>query len=189
MKDCHIRPALKNKLFARYCEDPSTLIVDELALRHGAARVDVAVVNGIIHGYELKSDFDTLKRLPHQVKIYNSVLDRITLIVGERHLDEAIDIIPEWWGVKLARMGLRGAVHFTEIRRPKNNPLQEILAVSKLLWREEALTLLKELGKAEGLRWKPRATIYARLVEVAAPDLIRFRVRHQLRSRKNWRAA
>lgn len=188
MKDCHIRTALKTKLQARYSGDPTTLVVDELALRHGAARVDIAVVNGIIHGYELKSDLDTLRRLPYQAKIYNSVLDRITLIAGERHLDGAMGIIPEWWGVKLARMGSRGVVHFTEVRRPRNNPSQEILAVSKLLWRQEALTLLEELGKAEGLRWKPRAMIYARLAEVAAPDLIRSRVRHQLRSRKNWRA-
>jgi hypothetical protein len=188
MKDCHIRTALKKKLLARYSEDPSTRIIDELALRHGASRVDVAVVNGIIHGYELKSDLDTLKRLPYQAKIYNSVLDRITLIVGQRHLDESIDIVPEWWGIKLARMGNRGAIHFTEVRRDRNNPLQEILSVSKLLWREEALTLLEELGEAEGLRRKPRAVIYARLAEVADPNLIRSRVRHQLKSRKNWRA-
>lgn len=189
MKDYHIRTALKNNLQSRYAKDPSTLIVDELGLRHGAARVDVAVINGTIHGYELKSDCDTLGRLPSQVKIYNSVLDRVTLVIGKRHLEEGTKLVPEWWGIKLAELGARGGMRFTEIRRPRINPFQDILAVCKLLWREEALTLLEELGEAEGVRWKPRAAIYARLAQVGAPDLIRSRVRHQLRNRTHWRSA
>jgi hypothetical protein len=143
----------------------------------------------MIHGFELKSDCDTLRRLPSQVKIYNSVLDRITLVVGNRHFKESIKLIPEWWGIKLAETGGRGGVRLIEVRKPRNNPLQDILAVSKLLWRAEAVTLLEDLDKAEAVRWKPRAEVYARLVEVADPDLIRDRVRHQLRTRKNWRFA
>ncbi len=189
MKDCHIRAALKHKLQSRYAKDPFTLIVDELGLRHGVARVDVAVINGVIHGYELKSDCDTLNRLPSQVKVYNSVLDRITLVVGKRHLQEGTKIVPEWWGIKLVERGVRGGMRFTEIRRPRSNPFQDILAVCKLLWREEALTLLEELGEAEGVRSKPRAAIYARLAGIGDPDLIRYRVRHQLRSRTHWRSA
>jgi hypothetical protein len=188
MKDRHLREALKQKLSAQYSDDPNTRILEELAIRHGAARIDVAVVNGIIHGYELKSDYDTLKRLPTQAKIYNSVFDRITLIVGERHLNDAINIIPEWWGIKLAEMRSRDGVCFTQIRGTQSNPSQEILAISKLLWREEALTLLEEVGGAQGLRRKPRAMVYARLVEVADLALIQDRVRHQLKTRKNWRS-
>jgi hypothetical protein len=189
MKDCHIRTALKSKLLSRYAKDPSTLIVDELGLRHGAARIDVAVINGVIHGFELKSDCDTLNRLPSQVKIYNSVLDRITLVVGNRHLEKGISLVPDWWGIKLAEPCARGAIRFTEIRRPQGNPFQDIIAVCKLLWREEALTLLEELDRAEGVRRKPRAMIYAKLAEAGDPDLIRSRVRHQLRSRTHWRSA
>jgi hypothetical protein len=189
MKDCHIRTALKSKLFSRYAKDPSTLIVDELGLRHGAARVDVAVINGVIHGFELKSDCDTLNRLPLQIKIYNSVLDRITLVSGSRHIEKGISLVPDWWGIKLAELGSRGAIRFTEIRRPQANPIQDILAVCKLLWREEAITLLEELDTAEGVRRKPRAAVYAKLAEAADPDLIRSRIRHQLRSRTSWRSA
>lgn len=189
MKDYQIRTALKYKVLARYMRDPDTRILDELGLRHGAARIDIAVINGIVHGFELKSNQDTLKRLPHQIKIYNSVLDRITLVVGCRHADEAVKIVPEWWGVIIAEMGTRGAMHFLKFRKPRNNPSPDILAVSKLLWRDEALTLLDEIGEANGLLYKPRAMIYARLAEVADPDLIRYRVRHQLKNRIHWRFA
>jgi hypothetical protein len=188
MKDHHIRTALKRKVLARHFRDPETRVFDELALRHGSSRIDIAVVNGIVHGYELKSDQDTLKRLPHQIKVYNSVLDRITLVVGHRYADEAVQIVPQWWGIKIAEMGTRGAVHFFDVRKTRNNPLLDILAVSKLLWREEALNLLNEVGEVRGLRHKPRAMIYARLAEIAGLDLIRGRVRHQLKTRKNWRS-
>src|ERR1700730_13066876 len=86
MKDIDIRDALKRKLRSFYANDPSTLIVDELGLRHGIARVDVALINGIIHGFELKSDRDTMRRLPSHMRVYNSVMDRITLVVGQRLL-------------------------------------------------------------------------------------------------------
>ncbi len=168
MNDYQIRAALKRKLFVQYFRDPETLILDEVGIRHDAARIDLVVVNGTLHGFEIKSDRDTLKRLPDQARIYNSVLDRITLVTGHRHADEATQIIPEWWGVKLAVAGPRDAIHFSNIRAPRNNPSPDILAIAKLLWRDEALAFLDELGVADGLRSKPRAVIYARLAEVVA---------------------
>ena len=86
------------------------MILNELGLRHGRCRVDVAVVNGSVHGNELKSDRDTLDRLSFQVQTYGKVLDRATLVVGERHAEKAIAMLPDWWGIKvaanLAQMGL-----------------------------------------------------------------------------------
>src|SRR6266446_8136444 len=107
MNDHQLRQALKRKVLARYAKDPDTCIVDELGLRHGAARVDIAVVNGIIHGFELKSDKDNLKRLPHQIQIYSSVLDKVTLVVGMRHAHEATKLVPDWWGIKIATIDSR----------------------------------------------------------------------------------
>ena len=189
MNDHQLRCALKSKVLARHASDPNTRIVEELGLRHGAARIDVAVVNGIIHGFELKSDKDNLRRLPHQVTIYNSVLDKVTLVVGGRHVEEAMELVPGWWGIKVAKMGPRGGVEFTDMRRACNNPRVDPLSVSKLLWRNEALALLEELGEAEPVRHKPRALIYAHLAAIADSGLIRERVRYQLKFRTDWRPA
>jgi hypothetical protein len=185
--DSDLREALKRRLFARYRDASETLVLEELGLRHGAARVDVVVVNYVLHGYELKSDSDTLKLLPRQARIYSSVLDRVTLIVGPRHAKEAVNMVPEWWGVQLAEMGTRRGVRFSSVRRARNNPRPEALAIAKLLWRDEALDLLHHLGAAEGFRSKPRAAIYARLAETAQLDVIRAWVRHRLRNRTGWR--
>ncbi len=188
MRDSDLRTALLRRLDHRHSRDPETLILQELGLRHGAARVDVAVVNGSLHGYELKSDSDSLRRLARQVRVYSSVLDRVTLIAGRRHMKEAMDLVPAWWGVQMAEMGPRRGVLFSSVRRARNNPSQDIVAVAKLLWREEALELLHQAGAAQGFRSKPRAMIYARLAEVARPGEIRSRVRHQLRNRTGWRS-
>ncbi len=178
MRDRDLRAALLRR----------ALILQELGLRHGAARVDVAVVNGLLHGYELKSDSDSLGRLARQAVVYGSVLDRVTLVVGQRHAEAATRMIPDWWGLQVAEMGPRGGVLFSSVRRTRNNPSQDVVAVAKLLWREEALKLLQQLGAAEGFMSKPRAAIYARLAEVADPDAIRARVRDRLRNRTGWRS-
>lgn len=188
MNDNQLRAALKRKLNARYSNDPETVIIDELGLRHGAARVDVVVVNGALHGFELKSDRDTLERLPRQSSVFSSVLDRITLVVGLRHAEEAISMVPEWWGVQLAEVGPRGGIRFSCTRRARNNPTPDALAIAKLLWRDEALGLLRHLDAARGFDSKPRAAIYARLAEVAQLEVIRAGVRYRLRNRTDWRS-
>ncbi len=188
MRDGDIRTALLRRLDRRHSHDPETLILQELGLRHGAARVDIAVVNGSLHGYELKSDSDSLERLARQARVYGSVLDRVTLVVGRRHAEAAMQMVPDWWGVHVAEMGPRGGVLFSSVRRARNNPSQDPVAVAKLLWREEALELLHQLGAEKGFRSKPRAALYARLAEVARPEEIRSSVRDRLRGRTGWRS-
>ncbi len=188
MRDADLRTALLRRLDRRYSRDPETLILQELGLRHGAARVDIAVVNGALHGYELKSNSDSLGRLAGQARVYGSVLDRVTLVAGRRHVEEAMGLVPMWWGVQVAEMGPRGGILFSSVRRARKNPSQDIVAVAKLLWREEALDLLHQVGAARGVKSKPRAAIYARLAEVARPEEIRSRVRHRLRNRTGWRS-
>ena len=107
--DTDIRAALRNKLTSTYGNHPETVVLDELGVCRGEVRVDVAVVNGKIHGYEIKSDRDSLRRLAGQVELYGKVLDQATLVVGERHFDAAAAMLPEWWGLLL--------VDFTSSRR------------------------------------------------------------------------
>ena len=189
MKDCQIRAAVKSELMAHYDRDPDTVVIDELGLRHGASRVDIAVVNGSLHGFELKSDRDTLKRLPRQAKIYNSVLDAVTLVVSARHLERAIELVPAWWGIRLAEIESDGRILLRDLRPPSTNPCPDALAIARLLWRDEVLEFLEELGQAQGLYSKPRAALYSRLLMVTDIEHIRARVRRQLKDRVDWRSA
>lgn len=186
MNDSHIRAALIQELSIRYANDSQTLIVEELALKHGATRIDIAVINDQLYGYEIKSAKDTLIRLPDQARIYSSVLDRITLVVAYCHAYEALQIIPDWWGVELVHMGPEGVV-ISEARDPRDNPMIDKSSIAELLWRDEAIAFLEEMDAANGVRSKSRSVIYKRIVEVADLQSLRSRVCRQLRLRTDWR--
>jgi|SRR5271157_3247182 len=186
--DKQIRVHLRQFLSRKYGNDPDTMVLEELGLRHGYCRVDLAVVNGSLHGFEIKSDRDTLKRLARQAETYNKVLDFITVVVGERHAEQAMRVSPQWWGIQFAKRDWRDGVHLIQVREPAENPSPDKLAITKLLWREEAITLLEQLGAADGFRSRPRSFVYSRLAEVAGIDAVRSYVRSRLRSRKGWRS-
>ena len=184
--DIIIRSTLKEDLKNRHAKDKKVRIIEELGVRHGVARIDIAVVNGIMHGYEIKSDQDTLQRLPEQMNEFNAVFDKLTLVVGKSHLYEAIHIIPDWWGIMVAKIGTNGQVIFHAIREPENNQEQVRISIARLLWREEALQILEERNKAKGIRSKPREFIYERLANVLDADSLKERVSTLLVSREDW---
>jgi hypothetical protein len=189
MNDQDIRIVLKAELMRRYAKDNNTLVLDEVGIRHGAARIDLVVVNHQLHGYEIKSDRDSLRRLPDQIRAYNSIMDRVTLVVGYRHACEALKMVPEWWGVKLAEAKKQsGTVVLSGARSARNNPKVDMYAAVTLLWRGEALAILEEMDAAGGVRSKRRSEIYKRLVELSDPDFLRSRIRQQLKQRRCWRS-
>ncbi|PYU20507.1 MAG: hypothetical protein DMG32_22135 [Acidobacteria bacterium] len=188
MNDALMRAATKQVLLLQHKGDAETVIVEELGIQHGLSRIDLAVVNGELHGFELKSDRDTLARLPEQTETYGRVLDRVTLVIGERHLRRAVEMVPEWWGIRVARVEAP-ELHFSDLKVAINNPSLDARCVAMLLWRDEALDLLEELGRARGMYSKCKAEIYSTLIEAVSLDDLRGRVRKCLRQRSNWRSA
>jgi len=169
-------------------------IIEELGLRHGTVRVDMVVVDAqghSIHGYELKSDLDTLKRLPEQMKVYNETLSRVTIVVGKTHLHEAVKQVPSWWGVMVAKIpnGTNEVSLFT-LRHASDNPSnRSSFYIAQLLWRNEALEILEEIERAKGFRSKTREAIYRKLAEELTQQDLYERVVSRLTSREGWRSA
>ena len=163
-------------------------IFEELGVRHGTARIDFAIINGVMCGYEIKSDRDTLERLPEQVKEFNAVFDKLTLVVGKRHLYKAMYFVPDWWGVIVAKTDTNNRIIFQTIRKPDKNKKQIGLSIARLLWREEALQILEEKKNADGIRHKPREFIYERLANMLDTNTLKEQVSSLLISRKGWRS-
>ncbi|MDP3014917.1 MAG: sce7726 family protein [bacterium] len=163
-------------------------IFEELGVRHGTARIDLAIINGVMCGYEIKSDRDTLERLPEQVEEFNSVFDKMTLVVGKRHLYHAMHIIPDWWGVMIAKTDDNDRVVFQTIRKPEQNKKQKGISIARLLWREEALGILEEQNEADEVRHKPREFVYEKLANVLETSVLKKHVSSLLVSREGWRS-
>lgn len=167
--------------------DPDRLIVDELGLCQGTARIDVAVINGSVHGYEIKSACDTLARLRGQADVYGRTLDYVTIIVSENHARVVNRAVPAWWGIWRAVEGKAG-VCLKPVRKARRNPAIDPLAIAQLLWRDEVLEALTQRGLAEGMRSKPRAALWRRLADSLSLKELRDLVRQYLKKRPaDWR--
>ena len=182
LSDKDIRSALKDKL-SHHHNDPDTAIIEELGLKRGEVRVDVAVVNGTVHGYEIKSDRDSLRRLTKQVDIYSKVLDYATLVVGCRHLEDAIKIIPKWWGLIRVKKGSNRWPSFKTIRHSGKNPSRDARVLVELLWLDDALSLLEQYKLVRGIRGKPRRIVWDRICDHLDINVISTAVCEQLKAR------
>jgi hypothetical protein len=181
LKDSEIRRQLVQLLH----QPGQGRLVQELVLMRGLIRVDIAVISSVLHGFEIKSDRDTLNRLPAQKMVYGKVFDRMTLVVGPRHLRTARRMVPSWWGIWLASLnGLR--VVLSELRMPGENPKVCVKTLAQLLWREEAVNLLALHG-VRHIQRKSRAEL-CQLIATEIPLLVAKKaIAEILAERSNWR--
>lgn len=185
LRDTDIRHALDHHLRRQHRDDPTTLIRHELGLCAGSRRVDVAVLNGEMAGYEIKSDEDTLVRLAGQAHAYSLVLDRAILVTTTRHKDKVTGCLPNWWGVMTASVA-DGAISLEVEREPERNDALDPFAVAQLLWREEALAELRARGLGRGLSKKARYYVWQELSESVELAELCAIVRQRLKARPEW---
>lgn len=182
MRDADVRNAMMQRLLHSHRDDCTTRIVQEMGIWSGTVRVDIAVINGELAGVELKSDKDTLDRLPNQATFYSRVFDRMTLVVGSKHLEKALPLVPEWWGI-VAASWKEDAISLEDYRTASVNPEPDPFLVAQLLWREEAIAALEDRGAAKGWKSKRVATLHRHLAETIPIDELRAVVRTNLKAR------
>ena len=186
-KEQSIRRAFRSRHLRHYAVRDDVLVIDELGLAHARSRIDLAVFNGHLHGYEIKSAGDTLDRLDRQLKVYCEALQKLTLIVANRHLDAAMDMIPKWCGVIELVEGPRGGMSFNSHRRAHVNEEINPFMMAHLLWREEVQALLKQRGASAAEVRAPRKDLYKLLVDAVPTDQLATSIKQAMLSRKNWR--
>jgi hypothetical protein len=170
-----------------FIEDPTTIVVDELDVLFGASRIDIAVINGKINGFEIKSERDNLERLTSQIEFYNKIFDTMTVVVGEKHLSQITNIIPEWWGLYYVYND-NNDLRLIRERDVKLNKNIDILSLAQLLWREELIELLNINKITKGTKSKKRYALCKLVVDSIEEKDIKHFVRKKLKSREDWRA-
>lgn len=182
-RDRDIRAALRIRFAKRHGADENAVVVEELPVAGGAARLDMAVINGRIEGVEIKSSRDTLERLPRQAALYGPALDRAVLVLAPEHIEEAMDLIPDWWSVLSAKMGARGGVRLHRVRQGKVNPAKCARAFLDLLERDEIVGLLAGHSLDRGSRTAVRGELIERAARLLPEGIIFGDVRRQLKIR------
>ena len=161
-------------------------MIDELGLAHAKSRVDVAVINGCIHGYEIKSAKDNLDRLGSQIEIYRQTLQKLT-IVAPKHIESIVADAPDWCGVIAAEQGPRGGISFQVFRTAATNPEIDPVMMAHLLWRDEVIELLNKAGYAPKELRLPRKQLYEMLCEAMTVREITASIRSFMARRETWR--
>lgn len=186
MKDIDIRNRLKESLLKKYYLDNHSKVVEEMGIFEGVNRVDIAVVNGHLHGFEIKSESDNLLRLSQQINSYCKIFDYISVVASEKHVINIIDYVPSYCGIFKA-INHKDKVKIISVRKPKINRSIESYALVQLLWKSELINILNELGIHKGLQSKPKEYLWNLLCKSLKKEEISNLVRKNLKVRQNWR--
>lgn len=162
------------------------LVIDEFVVGE-RGRIDIAVISDHLFGYELKSDLDTLTRLPRQMDVFGDVFHYCTLVVTSRHLAKARQILRRGWGLAVVDRTADASLMYRQIRAPKEIKTVRKVALVELLWRDETLRALDSLGLADGYRTKAKHVLWERLAANVELDDLRKIVTASLTARQGWR--
>lgn len=161
-------------------------VIEELVICDGAARVDVALANGQLHAFEIKSDHDSLHRLPKQIKYYDKTFDKCTIIIGEKFLDVIHEEVPEHWGIEFAYRNKFGNVTIKRVRSSKRNHKVKATNLLDLIWGDEIKSYLKK-NKIRGYSNKNKSGLKKLTINYIPLQDIRHFTRETLKTRTGWR--
>lgn len=187
--DKDIRLLLFRELANRpeFISDPETIIINELDVCFGNAIIDVAAINEQIYGFEIKSEQDSLGRLPVQASFYAKVFNRISLVTVEKHCSKAQEILPSYWGIDCV-YEKDGCLIIENLRPAGTNEEIDTVSLLMFLWKNELLELLYNNGIAKGIKSKTRIALARKAAEELPEELISAFVKHKLKNRKAWKA-
>jgi len=98
------------------------IVTEELTVPSGKARADVVAINGHVCAYEIKSDFDSLERLPNQLKWYDYCFEMNTIVTGKKFYDKVAELVPDYWGIILVKIDKNEQVKLNFMRKARLNP-------------------------------------------------------------------
>lgn len=154
-------------------------------LRVGSCKADTVIINGTSTVYEIKTELDTLDRLPRQISAYQDVFDRVCVVSSGPLLARLTAALPRWAGV----LELRSDGSIEAVREPQSNMAHiKPAAVFCTLRQAEYLAALRaEFGEApnvpNGIRWR----VCRSLFETLPPERAHARMLEALH-RRDWNA-
>lgn len=185
-----IRKELLTNYFVRAINNSGINVVNEFNVvkYRGGSRIDIAIIGNYLHGIEIKSSKDNLKRLPNQIKSYKKVFGRLTVVVSPNHYGDVCNIVPLSCGIILAIDITKKSILLKRVRKTRIDYSGiDSLSLLNLLWKVEAYELLKkhfpntQLNKRTYLH-----VILKELIEGLSIKVIMKEVTLALKKRRLW---
>lgn len=186
LDEAAIRTALRPLAVASQSANDPVGVIEEFWLPKSNIRADLAVVGAGLHGFEIKSPRDSLRRLPGQIEAFGRVFDTCVAVLDEKHLAQALPVLPAWWGVVQVQEREPDVPYVSVIRASKPNPAIDLDSLVRLLWKAEAAQALRSTGHEPDPR-AGRVHLWEQLLADAEPPAIAQAVHAALRNRTTWR--
>lgn len=187
MRDFIVRKAFHNSILRTEHLDSNTFVVDELGLKNGQVRADIAVLNGKLVGYEIKTERDNLNRLAPQVQAYSAIFDKAYIVAGEKHLQKVMEKIPEWWGIYAIVAEDEGVCSFRMVRNAAINTGRDAYSIAQLLWKDEVINLLEQHFECKLKKNLTKQLLYDTLIEQCDIETLAKLTLQILKHRQGWR--
>lgn len=111
-------------LIGRHSLNTATMISE---FRVGSSKADCVLINGNTICYEIKSEYDNLRRLPEQLISYETVFDLVYVVTSKEHVEQILDMSPRSIGV----LKLVNGRSLSKVRDAKKNNFE--ISASELI--------------------------------------------------------
>jgi frataxin-like iron-binding protein CyaY len=149
LNESDIKAALIDKLIERGMLQNAVLI-NEMVVANWSRRADIAVVNGKLYAFEIKSDFDSLQRLEGQVSAYLDRFDKVTVVTTRKFANLISEQMPpdvEIWEATSEE----GEVSFRVARRGKTKEITCKRTLCGFLLKSEIVSFLRQRNELSSL--------------------------------------
>lgn len=153
--------------------------------RVGNSIADMVMFNGESKAFEIKTEYDTPRRLDKQMDDYKRFFDKCYIIVPEDKVDEYRDIVESTTGI-IAMSRNNGRIILKEIRHAEQNDRFEFEALMSCLRTEEYKNIVLSLGESlEGIAGYDMYKYCYQVISKANPNELRELFLREIKKRKN----
>ena len=153
--------------------------------RVGHSIADMVMFNGESKAFEIKTEYDTPRRLDKQMDDYKRFFDRCYIIIPEDKVDEYCEIIESTTGIIVMNRN-NGRVCLKEIRNAEQNTSFESEVLMSCLRTEEYKNIVLSLGESiEGVAGYDMYTYCYQVFSKADPNKLRELFLREVKKRKN----
>lgn len=161
-------------------------VFQEVTVPSGKARADIVAVNGHVVAYEIKSDFDSIKRLENQIQEFDKSFEMNYVVVGVKYSKSISNIVPDYWGIIIAEKTKQNTTKLKFLRRAKINPnlsfknfisfltaeeVKKIASMEEYLGKKLSKSKIRSLFKQEIIK----------LLDENLPKYLKLRLKNQVR--------
>ena len=153
--------------------------------RIGNSIADMVMFNGESKAFEIKTEYDTPRRLDKQMDDYKRFFDKCYIIIPEDKVDEYCDIVESTTGI-IAMSRNNGRIILKEIRHAEQNERFESEALMSCLRTEEYKNIVLSLGESlEGIAGYDMYKYCYQVISKANPNELRELFLCEIKKRKN----